>query len=261
MMRFRLLRRLAAVVCSVLLFCSGCIGRYVRIEEKGLTCVQAHYVAIEAVRRMGYEITETTQASPGVPGVILASRQEGTNRRALMVSVLCTAQGAAVEARGEGGGLANLNLPAEFRRSFAAAAVSQPAPRPAAERGLDVLVTPARDGGRELLGVDLTGVSILPVSVRITNHTLRTYAFDARAMAMHTSAGRRVAPLAAGALAKALASDLAQAVKQKVLTKATVAPSETLSGVLLFPFDAYTRARVELIDRASDEPEGFSIDF
>ena len=40
-----------------------------------------------------------------------------------------------------------------------------------------------------------------------------------------------------------------------------IKPGETVSGFLLFPFKSFVRARVVLIDRASDEPEGFSIEF
>ncbi|HVO22810.1 MAG TPA: hypothetical protein VMW56_04200 [Candidatus Margulisiibacteriota bacterium] len=33
----------------------------------------------------------------------------------------------------------------------------------------------------------------------------------------------------------------------------------TLTGWLFFPFNSYVRARVELIDKQTDETEGFSI--
>jgi hypothetical protein len=40
-----------------------------------------------------------------------------------------------------------------------------------------------------------------------------------------------------------------------------IKPNETLTGLLFFPFNSYNRARVELIDKESDEAEGFSIEF
>lgn len=240
---------------------TGCIARHIRMEEKGLTCGDAHRIAMQAVARMGYTVTEATRPATGVPGIIVASRQEGTNKRALMVSVMCTGQGAEIEAKPESGGVANVNFPAEFRRSFTAAAANQAPPRPPAERGLDVLLAPERDGGRAQLGVDLSSAGVLPVSVRITNHTARTYGFSASAVSLQTSAGARIAPLTMTDLAKKLGAAEAQSMRPKILEQTSVAPDQTLSGFLLFPFDAYTRARVDLTDRASDEAEGFAIEF
>ncbi len=231
------------------------------MEEKGLTCGDAHRIALEAVGRMGYTVAETTRPAAGVPGIILASRQEGTKKRALMVSVVCTGQGAAIEAKPESGGMAEVNFPAEFRRSFTAAAANQAPPRPPAEHGMDVLMTFERDGGRQQLGIDLSAVGVLPVRVRITNHTARVYQFKADRVAMQNTAGERLAPLSVNDLRKKLAADPSPALQQKMLTSADIEPGQTVSGFLLLPFDSYSRARVELIDRASDESEGFTIEF
>src|SRR5262245_49824166 len=70
-----------AVLLMVLM--SGCIARQMRIAERGLTCVEAQKVAIEAVRRMGYTISEATKAAPGSPGMIVAAREVGTNKQGL----------------------------------------------------------------------------------------------------------------------------------------------------------------------------------
>lgn len=242
------------------LLVSGCVARHVRISELGLTCSDAQHVAIETVRRLGYTITEATQPSPGLPGVIVASRRDGTSKRGLMVSVFCTTQGAEVEAKTEQGGLTEVNFPAEFRRSFQSALTAQPPPRPPAESGVDVLVAPER-GAAANLGVDLSQLGILPVNVRITNRTPRPYRFEAGGVALQTAAGDRAHALGVAQLAKQLDATAMQTLRPKLLADHNIAPNETVSGVLLFPFNAYVRARVQLIDRATDETEGFSIEF
>ncbi len=246
---------------AALVLCSGCIARHVRIQEKGLTCADAHHLAIEAVHRMGYEISEVTKPTPSVPGMILGSRQDGINKHALMVSVFCTTQGAEVEAKSDQTGLAAMDFPTEFRRSFAAAAANQAPPRAAAAHGVDLLLVPARDGGREQLGVDLSGLGILPVSVRITNHTSRTYVFKSKGVRLETAAGTHAAPLAVADVTARLSPEAASSLRQKVVERAELKPDDAASGVLLFPFDAYTGARVELLDRASNETEGFAVEF
>lgn len=244
----------------LLFFCSGCIARHITLSEKGLTCADAQRIAIDTVRRMGYTISDTTKATPGTPGVIVASRTEGTNTRGLMVSVSCTTLGAEVEAKSDRGGLSDLTFTSEFRRTFEAATVNRPPPRAAAESGVDVLVTPERGSSVADLGVDFGTAGIFPVSIRITNHTPRPYRFQVKGVRLQTAAGDRVAALSAERLATQV-GDAAGALQKKALHDSDIAPNATLTGFLFFPFNSYTRARVELIDKQSDEGEGFSIEF
>jgi len=250
---------LSAVSVAPLL--SGCVARHITLSEKGLTCAEAQHVAIDTVRRMGYTISEVTNATPGSPGVIVASQTEGTNTRGLMVSVMCTTLGAQVEAKSNQTGLSDLNFASEFRRNFEYVTVNRPPPRPPAESGVDVLLTPERSSSFADLGVDLETAAILPVSVRITNHTPREYRFRVKDVRLQTAAGDRVAALGSDALAAKVGADAGTALRQKTLHDQDIKPNETLSGVLFFPFNSYARARVELIDKQSDEAEGFSIEF
>jgi hypothetical protein len=244
-----------------LLCCAGCVARYVRIAEKDLTCVEAHHVAIEAVRRMGYTVTEATKALPGAPGMIVASREVGTEKRGLVVQVFCTAHGAEVEAKTDQGGIAQLSFASEFRRSFEAAVANKPPLRRAAETGVDILVTPDRGEGLGSLGIALMNAGVLPVTVRITNHTPRTYRFAIAGVVLQTADGERVHPTAVARVASGLDADASRTLREKALSDRQVSPNETLTGVLLFPFKSYTRARVELTDLATGETEGFSIEF
>lgn len=238
----------------------GCAARYVRIQEKGLTCPDAYRVAIETVRRMGYTITDATKASPGAPGIIVAAREEGTGKLGLMVSVFCTTAGAEVEARSDQGGMAQLSFPGEFRRRFDAVLANQAPPRPPAAAGVDVLLATDRAGDLGQLAVDLNGNGILPVSVRITNHTQRAYRFRVRGVELRTADGTRVRPLAAADLAKKLDAGAVETLRQKILEDHDIDSNDALMGWLFFPFNVYTSARVELIDRASGEAEGFSME-
>jgi hypothetical protein len=253
-LRIRIVATAVALAAS-----SGCVARYIRMQEKGVTCVAAHQIAVQAVRRMGYTITAVTKADPGTPGMIIASREEGLDTHSLVVSVVCTIQGAEVEAKTDQGGLAAMTFPDAFKRSFEAAAADKPPPRAAAESGLDVLLTPERGAGE--LGVDLSGAGVLPVSVRITNRTPRTYGFHARHVVLQTANGDRSHPLGTQDIVANLSPEQAEIIQQKALGDRIIAPQETVTGLLFFPFKPYQRAHVELTDRASDEVEGFSIEF
>jgi len=247
------------VLFAALLSCSGYVARYVRIQQKGMTCVEAQHLAIETVRRMNYTISEATKPSPNAPGVIVAERQDGGTKHSMMVSVFCTSQGAEIEAKTEGGAVAQLSFPSEFRRSFETAVANQAPPRKAAETGVDVLLTPGRAGTD--IGVDWTALSVLPVNIRITNQTARAYRFESNRVELRTASGERAVPLSVGSLTRNLTPEQAAKLRQMVLGDRDIAAHETLAGLLLFPFNAYARARVELVDRLSEESEGFSIEF
>jgi len=239
----------------------GCGARYIRFAEKGMTCTEAQHIAIAAVQRMGYTVTEATKPAPGSPGVITASRSDGGHTQGLLVQVFCTTLGVEIEAKTDEGGLAQLQFPNEFKRSFEAAAANRAPPRAAAESGLDVLVTPERATGAPDLGVDVSATGAMPVSIRITNHSIRIYRFRAKDVVLQSTDGEKVKPMTVKDLAAKLDSAAAETVRQKVLGDQDLNPNQTLSGFLFFPFKSYARARVVLIDRASGEPEGFSIEF
>jgi hypothetical protein len=248
-------------LCVVLVLNSGCAARAIRFAEKGMTCAEANHVAIAAVQRMGYMVTDATKPSPGVPGVITAARTEGTSTRGLLVQVFCTTLGVEIEAKTDQGGVEQLSFPSEFKRSFEAAAANRAPPRAAAASGLDVLLTPERASGSPELAVDLTGHDVLPVNVRITNRSARTYRFREKKVVLRSADGKRVKPLPVADVAARLGADTGGIVRQKHLGDQDINPDQTLTGFLFFPFAPYASAHVVLIDRDSGEPEGFSIEF
>jgi hypothetical protein len=249
-----------AVCLALLLAGPGCMARYIRMDEKGLTCSEAYQIAIAAVRRMNYTIDTVNKPVPGAPGVITAKLTEGASTRGLMVQIFCTTMGSAIEAQTDSGGLADLNFPNEFRHSFATVAATRAPERRPAENGLDVLLTPARGNAPEL-GVDVGSIGVLPVSVRISNRSARVYGFRVTDVVLKTEDGERAKALGVQTLSAQLSPTAADTLRRKALTDRDIAAGETLTGFLFFPFKAYAGARVVLIDRASDEPEGFSIEF
>ncbi len=230
------------------------------MDEKGVTCSEAFQIAITAVHRMNYTIDTATKPTPGAPGVITATHTEGSSTQGLMVQIFCTTLGASIEAKTENGGLADFNFPAEFRHSFETVAANRAPERAAAENGVDVLVTPARGSVPEL-GVDVSSIGVLPVSVRITNHSTRIYGFRIKDVVLKTEDGERAKPLGITGITAKLSSGDADTLRQKALADQDIPAGATMTGFLFFPFKPYASARVVLIDRASDEPEGFSIEF
>lgn len=237
----------------------ACAARYVRIDEKGMTCIEAHQVSIDAVRKMGYSIQEVTKPTPGVPGIVTGERSLGSSTSRVMVHVFCTSLGAQIEAKADGGALDNLSFQGEFKKSFNTASTVKAPVREVAEAGVDVLISVLRSNDPEF-GIDLSDSGALPVRVRITNRTARVYRFRASAVVLQTADDQRVSALRAAQVTAKLPAADASALEGKLVHDATLEPGDAISGYLLFPFGGYSRARVTLDDVESEETEGFSIE-
>ncbi|MCX8070831.1 MAG: DUF4352 domain-containing protein [Candidatus Binatia bacterium] len=252
------LRKSKLVLLGLLL--ASCAGRYVRIEEKGMTCGEAQQLAISAVQRLGYQIAEVTRAEPGSPGVVVGRKEDPGRTARVLVQVFCTTMGAEIEAKAEGQGLASLDFAGQFEKTFAAMAAARPTPRPLAGSGVDVAVVVERPSASGL-EVNLAEQGVAPVHVRVANHTSRPYRFEVAAVTLQTGDGRRVQPVAAReVLAKLPPEDRAR-VEPRVLHDRTIAPGETVDGYVFAPFQSYVRARVTLEDVENRESEGFTIEF
>ncbi len=249
------------LMLATLLVVAGCGARFVKFEEKGITCTEAQNLAIKAVRKMGYTVDETMKPLPGTPGVIRASRMMGTSRQGMFVQVFCTVLGAEVEAKTEDGSLAQLNFASDFRRAYEAAVASKPPERAPAAEGLDVTITSERGSGSAALPVDLTNQGIFPTNVRISNNTSRTYSLRIRDVILNTTSGEKVKPLPLDKVTQGLEAQAAATVRGKALGDSQIPAHAVVSGFLFYPMQPYTRARVTLTDTADGEPEGFSINF
>jgi len=248
---------------------TGCVARYVRMEEKGITCGAAQQMALDAVRRMGYTIATATTPTPSGPGMITASRFEGATQHGLLVRVYCTTLGAEVEAQSQAGGWSELGVTEEFKRQFATVQATPSLPRAAAPQGVDILLTLERSATTGL-NVDFGSLGLLPVRVRITNRTAQAYRLRVQEVVLQTADGQRAKPVPLAEVLKRLGASTVEgvpgeagryeAVRQQALGDREIDAEETVTGFLFFPFNAYTRARVVLIERESGEPEGFAIE-
>lgn len=245
---------------AIALVLAACAGRYVRIEEKGMTCGEAQQLAIGTVQRLGYKIAEVTKAEPGSPGVVTGRREEAGRTGRVLVQVFCTTMGAEIQAKAEGQGLEALDFAGQFEKTFSAMAAVRPTPRPLAETGVDVAVVVERPSGSGL-GVDISEQGVAPVLVRIANRTSRKYRFETSGVQLQTPDGRRVAPLSGESVTGKLPPEQREIVARQLLHDRTIYPGETAEGYLFVPFGAYRRARVTLTDLDNQESEGFSIEF
>jgi len=110
-------------------------------------------------------------------------------------------------------------------------------------------------------GVDLPAVGITPVQVKLENKTQRAYGFEVEKVRLVSQEGTRVASLSLGEAAEKAGPGARAELEKKLITNGDLAPGAKRVGFLYFPSSAYSRATVTLIDRESDETEGFSVEF
>lgn len=259
--RYTWLRVSPLILCAAaLLLGSGCAGRYVRMEQKGMTCTQALQSATGAIQKMGYTITGTAPPAPGNPGMVTGERVLAANVHRILVQVFCTSLGAEVAASVEGGLIDHLNFQSDFRAAFNEVAQARPPIRKIASVGVDVLVIPDRVTGNDL-GIDFSGTGVLPVKVQIANNTTRSYRFESADLVLQQADGQRVHPFTLTELAARVSLPVADTGRLPSLQGGILAPQQTVSGYLYYPFGGYVRARFSLTDLESEETEGFWIEF
>lgn len=242
-------------------------------SQAGMPCSEADRVAKGALFRLGYEPQVVTAARPGAPGSIVgkkntgwstASPEPGTEYTAT-VTVTCSNQGAEFAAQTDEPIPASLTFKGDFAAAIGKVATRGRTTRPRiAERpevGLVISVEPLRGGeSSSEFGADLNASGITPVRVKIENRSDRTYDFTAEGVQLVTQEGERVEPLDVGAGGK-LSASLQAKVRDKRIADGRIAPQGALAGYLYFPASAYRRATLVLIDQATEEPEGFSVEF
>ena len=249
-------------------------SRAARVSEPMLSCAEATNSAIQAVRTMGYTVTEVKRASPEQPGLVIGTRELGFaaadpvshGHNTMQVRVTCSDSGSSFEAVSDEEGLSSFNFPSRFS-SIVKKDVSTKkvrTTRPAEEaRGLIVNMEPARaDAAVSAFGADLPGAGVIPVRIDINNRSDRRYDFAQDQVTMVTTQGKREKPLSPEAAAKLAGSaELAAKMREKAVAEGEIAPGATRGGYLYFRASTYGSARVMLMDIESEEPEGFSISF
>ena len=228
------------------------------IAVPSLSCEEANRLAYRTVTVLGYTPVSLQVATPGQPGHILAQKEGAKDGR---VTITCNPDGAIVEPEKTGLPIPSLVGPSErpgefpqiFQQTFnilrgTQAVVAARGP----EKGLNLTMTPLNSFESQIeLGTDLPASGILPVKVVIANNTSRPYGIDTNKVFLQPAAGGRVAPVAppAPGQSKALQGAL------------TLQPGQTVSGYLFYPAGQYTSARTTLIDKETEEGEGFSVQF
>lgn len=222
-----------------------------------LSCEEANRLAYRTVTVLGYTPASLQVATPGQPGHILAQKE---GAKGGMVTITCNADGAIVEPEKTGVPIPSLvsgERPGEFPQLFKQAfnilrGTQEIAAARGPEKGLNLTMTPLNSFDSQLeLGADLPASGVLPIKVVISNNTARPYGVDMSKVFLQSATGGRVAPLAppAAGQSKALQGEL------------TLQPGQTVSGYLFYPAGQYTSARTTLVDKETDEGEGFSIQF
>jgi hypothetical protein len=238
----------------------GCAVRQVHLDEKGMTCTEAQSLAVAAVDKMGYTVKASTKPSATAPGMVTGERVIGTgNIHRVLVQVFCTSIGAEVEAKVEGGAIDNLSFGNDFKEAFKNVATVRRPVRETAQGAVDVLVVPERPSNNQL-GVDFTGTGILPVSIRVTNHSPRRYRFKVSGVVLQQADKRRVNALAWSEISGMVLPAAAAGLEAKLVSDVVLSPGDALAGYLYFRFGGYVSARVTLVDIESKEDEGFFIE-
>jgi hypothetical protein len=239
-----------------------------------VTCAEATKSAVDAVRRLGYTVTDVKRATAEEPGLIVGVRELGFTaanpvpggQNTIKVRVTCSDAGSSFEAVSDEGGLAQLNFPSRFS-SVVKKEVSTKRQRhthPAeAARGLVLMMEPKRSAeAMAEFGVDLPAAGVTPVRLEIHNRSERSYAFDSGRVTLVTTQGKREKAMSAAAVAaKVAGGEVATRLRERAIAEGEIAPGASRSGYLFFRASTYRRARVVLTDIESDEPEGFSIAF
>ena len=260
-----------AAALALLSACSAGLARS-HASQVGMPCREAERVASAALVRLGYSADVTVSPRPGVPGTVVGHRVAGWNPYSndtgstytVTVTVACSNHGAEFDAVTDEPVPGSLSFRSDFAGLVEKLSARLPTKRPAvdhAETGLVISVEPLRGGDATAdFGAGLTAAGITPVRLKIDNRTDRTYRFAAARVQLVSQEGERVEPLADGSLAK-VPADLQAAMHQKQIGDGQLAPHAVLSGFLYFPASAYRRATLVLIDEATDEEEGFSVEF
>ncbi len=280
-------RGLACALASLALAACTVPIRQFDLRNQALTCAQANEYAYRTLQNMGFSITAFDPAGAGRAGDLHGTREDRGSTQKVTVTITCTGSGADIVASEDNRWVGRADFKRGFYLAFTAtvtqASVTAAAAREEAERpldqkkrkGLQVALEPLPGAGAKLeFAFDLAAAQILPVRVTINNVTPRVYTLDPSDIVLIQTDGTRVHPLSIAASAQQVADtirasgaasvDVAEVGRQlqaRLLLTRTVPANQTVSGYLYYPLAAYVKGRVSLEDQASEEAEGFLVEF
>ena len=282
------MRRLALFALAALIAgCPGAQQQYVA-RRANLSCDDANRYAFDTMRSLGYSVGTFRPARIGAPGVIKAQKEiEGHSTDYVTVDIKCDANG--IEASGTKD-QSPLKQDVTFSRGFFLAFTGL------VDHGAESQAWHEKESGgttgggakfemRPQIGLeskldfgeDLASGGILAVKVKVQNGSDITYRLDPTTIELRTSNDDSVAQIpltsAAAALAKASSADagagapppdparMEALLRERALTARTLRPGDQAEGFIYFPTGTYVRARATLVDTATDENEGFLVEF
>jgi hypothetical protein len=278
---------LNAALCLLLGALTACTPpiRQFDLQNQRLTCEQGNDYALRTLQAQGFAVTAFQPAAIGKPGRLRGTRDERGTQNAT-VEVRCDGKTVDVDASEDGKWLGQLEFKRGFYLSFTgivqAAEISEAAEREAALHprehqgaGLRVLLKPVPGQAAKLdFDVDLAAAGVLPVQVTITNGTARIYRYDPTDIVLIQADGTRVQALSIDAAAQRVVaaphpadapvpdtSTVTQRLTLHALSGDSVAANQTVKGYVFFPLGRYAKGRVSLEDRATEESEGFVVEF
>lgn len=255
------------------------------LKNQPLTCEKANDYALRTLQAQGFTVTAFQPAAIGNPGTLRGRRDEhGT--QSVTVELTCDGKTVDIDASEDGKWLGQMEFKRGFYLSFTgivqAAEISEAAEREAALHpqehkggGLRVLLKPVPGQAAKLdFDFDLAAAGVLPVLVTITNGTSRTYRYDPTDIVLMQADGTRVQALPIDATAQRVvaaprpadtslpdSNTVTQRLKLQALSGDSVAANGTVKGYVFFPVGRYVKGRVSLEDQATEESEGFVVEF
>jgi hypothetical protein len=282
------MRRLALLLLAALVAgCPSVQQQYV-VHRSNLSCDDANRYAFDSMRSLGYSVGQFRPAKPGAPGVIKAEKPtDRGNTDHVTVDIKCEAGG--VEAFGtkdEGLLKEDMTFSRGFFLAFTGladhstenAAYHEKETGGTASGGAKFDIRPQIGLESKLdFGEDLASGGILAVKVKIQNGSNITYKLDPAAIELRDAKDDTVSQIplaqAANQLAKSSSADAGPGapppdparmeglLKERALAPRTLRPGDQAEGFVYFPTGTYTRARANLVDTATDESEGFLVEF
>ncbi len=257
------------------------------VRRANLSCEDANRYAFDSMRSLGYSVGQFRLARVGAPGMIKATRAgERGGEDHVSVDIRCEPNG--IEAFGAKDE-SLLKQDMTFSRGFflAFSGLADHGPENAARN--EQLTGGTTGGGVKFklqpqigletkldFGEDLASAGILAVKVIVQNGSDQTYTLDPTAIELRNAADDSVKQIAisqaAAALAKVSAEDagggappdpgrMDALLRGRTLAGRTLRPGDRAEGFIYFPTGSYTRARATLVDTATDESEGFLVEF
>lgn len=280
-------RQIAFLALAALLAgCQSVQQQYV--VRRNIPCDDANRYAFDSMKSLGYSVGQFRLAKVGAPGLIKATRSaERGGTESVTVDIRCDANG--VEAFGAKDETL-LKQDMTFSRGFFLAFTGL------ADHGVENAAWKEQEtggtasGGAKFemhpqigletkldFGEDLAAAGILAVKVKVQNGSNITYRLDATKIELRNAADDSVPQLplaqAASTLARTSAADAGEGapppdparmealLRERALASRTLRPGEQVEGFVYFPTGTYTRGRATLVDTATDESEGFLVEF